>query len=268
MSDSNIPSSQGRHRRSYTSLETSDPKSRPREGVIRLQIVEALSSFCALHIDTDIGYKSSLQEKIMNTLLSFVKQDFTSYVDSRISLIILESFVARDYAESQGECAHEPLNCLMELCEKGCKDEESLRRLLHLLPYFFEYSIKHNDSPKKIIYALGQLHKRISQRNYSVLVHTSYMKCTCSCVQIDPDFSWSRFGDDDDVLTILDSILNYINDELFVLRSQAVRCLQELLSFKNIAYKWKERIFVKVEETVFKLLDEMAQQSNSNSQKY
>lgn len=271
MSDSNIPSSQGRRRRSHNMcLETSDPKpSLPREGAIRLYIVEALSSFCALHIDADIDCcKSTLQKKITHNLLT-LQQDFTSYVDSRMSLIILESLVARDHDEIQRECADEPLEFLMELCQKGCKDEESLRQLLHLLPYFFEYSVKHGYSPKKIVHTLEQLHKRIYKRNYSVLVHTSYMKCACSCVQIDPDFLWSHIGvSDDDVLTILDSILNYIDDALFVLRSQAVRCLQELLSLRNIAYKWKEQIFVKVEETVFKLLGETAQQPNSDSQKY
>ncbi|XP_012534493.1 serine-protein kinase ATM isoform X2 [Monomorium pharaonis] len=261
---------QGRRRRSYnTCLETSNPNpSLPREGAIRLYIVEALSSFCALHIDKDIDCcKSMLQKKIMHNLLT-LQQDFTSHVDSRISLTILESLATRDHDEIHRECADEPLEFLMELCQKGCKDEKSLRQLLHLLPYFFEYSIKRGYSPRLIIQTLEQLHKRIYKRNYSVLVHTSYMKCACSCVQIDPDFSWSHVGvsdNNDDVLMILNSILSYIDDALFVLRSQAVRCLQELLSLRNIAYKWKERIFVKVEETVFKLLDETAQQSNSNS---
>jgi len=250
-------------------LETSDLKpSFPRGGAIRLQIMEALSSFCALHIDADRS-KSTLQKKMMHNLLT-MQQDFTSYVDSRMSLLILESLVTRNYNEIRHECADAPLELLLEVCQRGCKDEESLRRLLNLLPYFFEYAIEHDYSPKRIIYALDQLHKRIYKRNYSILVHTSYMKCACSCVRIDPNFSWSRVGvsDDDDVLKILDSILNYISDTLFVLRSQAVQCLQELLSFRNIAYKWKERIFVKVEETVFKLLDETARQSSSNLQKY
>lgn len=250
-------------------LEMSDPKpSLPCEGAIRLQIMEALSSFCALHVDADCN-KSTLQMKIMRKLLT-MQQDFTSYVDSRMSLTILESLVVRNHDEIQREHAEAPLEFLLELCQKGCKDEESLRRLLNLLPYFFEYATKHDYSPKRIIHTLEQLHKRIHKQNYSVLVHTSYMKCACSCVRIDPGFSGSRIADDEDVLTlrILDSILNYIGDILFVLRSQAVRCLQELLSFRNIAHKWKEQIFVKVERTVFMLFDEMDQQSSSSSQRY
>lgn len=205
----------------------------------------------------------------MHNLLT-MQQDFTSYVDSRMSLTILESLVARDHSEIQRECADEPLDLLLDLCQKGCKDEESLRWLLNLLPDFFEYAIEHGYSPKRIIHTLEQLHKRIYKQNCSILLHTSYIKCACNCVRIDPDFSWSLVGvsDDNDVQIILDSILNYIGDPLFVLRSQAVRCLQELLSFRNIAHKWKEWIFVKLEEIVFKLLDETIQQSNSNLQKY
>lgn len=268
MNNFNFSSSQRRHKHSVSMcLEASDLKpSLPREGAIRLQIVEALSSFCALHVDTDWN-KSALQMKIMRNLLT-MQQDFTSYVDSRMSLTILESLVVRNHDEIQREYAEAPLEFLLEVCQKGCKDEESLRQLLNLLPYFFEYAIKHDYSPKRIIHTLEQLHKRIHKQNYSVLVHASYMKCACSCVRIDPGFSWSRIADDEDVLTILDSILNYIGDALFMLRSQAVRCLQELLSFRNIAHKWKEQIFIKVESTVFMLLDEMIQQSSSDSQRY
>lgn len=94
------------------------------------------------------------------------------------------------------------------------------------------------------------------------------MKCVCSFIRIDPNFSWSSvYISNDDISTILNSVLNYIGDTLFVLRSQAVQCLQEILSFRNVAHRWKERIFVKVEEIVFKLLDE-AEQSNFNLQKY
>lgn len=269
MNDCNMSLFQGRRKRNASMyLETSDPKpSHPREGVIRLQTIEALSSFCALHIDANHS-KSTLQKKMMHNLLT-MQQDFTSYVDSSMSLLILESLIARDHDEIQRECADTPLEFLLEVCQKGCKDEESLRRLLNLLPYFFEYAIKYGYSPKTFLHALEQLHKRICNRNCSVLVHTSYMKCVCNFVRIDPNFSWSSvyISDDDDVLTLLDSILGYIGDTLFVLRSQAVQCLQEILSFRNVAHKWKERIFVKVEETVFELLDE-AEQSNSNLQKY
>ncbi|XP_011860130.1 PREDICTED: serine-protein kinase ATM isoform X2 [Vollenhovia emeryi] len=259
---------QGRHKRSIDMcLETSEQKSSgSREGTVRLQTVEALSSFCALHADTDRD--KTLQKKIMHNLLT-MQQDFTSYVDTRMSLTILESLVARGHGKIQRECADKPLDLLLDICRKGCKDEESLRWLLHLLPDFFEYAIEHGYSPKRIIHALEELYKRISKQNCSVLVHTSYMKCACSCVRIDPDFSWARTGVSDDgggVLTILYSILDYIGDKFFVLRSQAVRCLQELLSFRNIAHKWKEQIFVKVEETVFQLLDEAVQQSSSNLQ--
>lgn len=272
MSDSNVSFSQGRrkHRASMYS-ETLDPKPNlSSEGAIRLQTVETLSSFCALHIDADRN-KSTLQKKMMNNLLT-MQQDFTSYVDSRMSLLILESLVTRNHDEIQRECADAPLEFLLEVCQKGCKDEESLRQLLSLLPYFFEYAVERDYSAKRIVHALEQLHKRIYKRNCSILVHTSYMKCACSFVRIDPDFSWSRTGisDDDvsDILTILASILDYIGDPLFVLRSQAVQCLQELLSFRNISHKWKKWIYVKVEETVFKLLDETAQQSSSDRQKY
>ncbi|EGI58185.1 Serine-protein kinase ATM, partial [Acromyrmex echinatior] len=257
---------QGRRKRNASMyLETSDPKpSHPREGMIHLQIVEALSSFCALHIDANHS-KSTLQKKMMHNLLT-MQQDFISYVDSRMSLLILESLIARDHNEIQRECADTPLEFLLEVCQKGCKDEESLRQLLNLLPYFFEYAIKYDYSPKTFVHALEQLHKRIFNRNCSILVHTSYMKCVCSFIRIDPNFSWSSvYISDDDILAILDSILNYIGDTLFVLRSQAVQCLQEILSFRNVAHKWKELIFVKVEKTVFELLDE-AEQSNSNLQ--
>ncbi|XP_011642127.1 serine-protein kinase ATM isoform X1 [Pogonomyrmex barbatus] len=258
---------QGRRKRSVNMyLETSDPKPNPREDAICLQIVEALASYCALHIDADCG-KSPVQTRMLRNLLT-MHQDFTNYVDSRMSLTILESLIVRDYNEIQRECTDMPLEFLLKVCQEGCKDEELLRRLLNLLPYFFEYSTKHSYSPKEIVYALDQLYKRIKKRNYSILVHTSYMKCACSFVRIDPGFSWNctDISDSNDVLTLFNSILNYISDPLFVLRSQAIKCLQELLSFRNVAHKWKELIFVKIEEIAFELLDETVQQSNPNSQ--
>ena len=142
-------SSQGRRKRNASMyLKTSDPKpSHPREGVIHLLIIEALSFFCALHIDANHS-KSTLQKKMMHNLLT-MQQDFTSYVDSRMSLLILESLIARDHDEIQRECADTPLEFLLEVCQNGCKDEESLRQLLNLLPYFFEYAIKYDYSPKR-----------------------------------------------------------------------------------------------------------------------
>ncbi|KMQ89559.1 serine-protein kinase atm [Lasius niger] len=226
---------------------------------LSLQVVEALASFCALRVDA----ASPLQTKTMRNLLT-MQQDFTNYVDYWISLTILESLAARDRDEIQREYAEAPLDLVLEVCQKDRKDEESSRRLLNLLPYFLEYATEYDYSPK-VIDTLAQFHKRMCKWNYGVLVHADYMRCVCNCVRIDPSFSWNHGVSDDKIVTLLDSVLDYIGDTLFVLRSQAVRCLQELLSLKNVAHKWKERICIKVEETAFKLLDE-AQQSSSDPQ--
>lgn len=236
----------------------------PREGIIRLRVVEAFTSFCALYVDRD---KSALQTKIMKNLLE--QHDCTSYVDLRISLTILESFVEHEQTEIQREHADAPLNFLLKVCQENLKDEESLRRLLNLLPFFFEYAMKYHYSLRRIIEMLSEFYKRIHKQNCSVLVHIDYMRCICSVVRIDPDFSWSANSPDsfDEITMMLDSVLDYIGNSFFVLRTQAVRCLQELLSFGNVAYTWKEWMFSKVEETVLELLN-MNEQSNSDSQRY
>lgn len=243
----------------------------PREGAIRLQVVEALSSFCALHIGADCS-KSTLQMRVMRNLL---KQDSTNSVDLRMSLTILESFTMRDQAEIQREYADTPLGFLLEVCQKDCKDEESSCRLLNLLPYFFKYATEYSIrlqyeteySSEKIIYALAAFYERIHQWNCGVLVHVYYMKCVCNCVRIDPRFLWSI--SDSCVTSMLDSVLDYVGNELFLLRSQAIRCLQELLSFRSVADKWREQIFVKVEEIAFQLFEETNRPSSSSSlQKY
>lgn len=238
----------------------------PRERAICLQVVEALASFCALHIGVD---KSALQKKTIR-ILQTVHRNFTSYMDSKILLTILDSFISRDRNEIHCGYKNEPVEFFSSVCEKD-RGTELLHGLFNLLPYFFEYAIKCNYSPRTIVKTLARLYERIRQRNCSVLVHVDYMKCACSIVRIDPSFSWNCVGDSDDdgVTTFLNSILDYIGNELFVLRSQAVRCLQLLLSFKNVIYKWKEWIFVKVEKIVFKLVDETVQQSTSDlSDKY
>lgn len=204
---------------------------------------------------------------MMRNLLT-MQQDFTNCVDYWISLTILESLAARNQNEIHYEYADAPLDLMLEICQKDHRDEKLSRRLLNLLPYFFEYAIKYDYSSRMVVHTLVQFHKRMYKCNYGVLVHVAYMKCVCNCVRIDPSFSWNHDSDSDDgVATLLDSILDYIGDMLFVLRSQAVRCLQELLSFKNVTYKWKERMCIKVEKIAFNLLDEV-QQSSSNPQKY
>lgn len=201
-------------------------------------------------------------------ILLTMQQDFTNYIDYWISLTILESLASCDRDEIHREYADAPLDLVLEVCQKDPRYEQSLRRLLNLLPYFFEYAIKYDYSPKTIVHTLAQFHKQMCKRNYGVLVHADYMKCVCNCVRIDPSFSWNHDDvSDNSIVTLLDSVLDYIGDTLFVLRSQAVRCLQELLSLKNVGHKWKERICIKVEETAFNLLDD-AQQSGSDPQKY
>ncbi|EZA54785.1 Serine-protein kinase ATM [Ooceraea biroi] len=235
----------------------------PRKDAIRLRVVEALAAFCALHIGADCD-KSTLQTRMMKNLL-IMQQDFTSSVDTRMSLTILESLATRDQAEIQCQFADKPLELLSEVCQKCRKNEESTCRLLNLLPYFFKYATEYSYSPKEtLIKTLGAFYNHIHQRNCGVLVHVNYMKCICNFVRIDPDFLWS--SSNNEVASMLDSVLDYIGNKLFLLRSQAIRCLQELLSFGSVADEWKEWMFVIVEKTVFKLFDEMNQQSSSNSE--
>ncbi|XP_019882077.2 serine-protein kinase ATM isoform X2 [Camponotus floridanus] len=252
---------QTRRRRSGKENPSSSPR---RENAIHLQVVAALASFCALRVDADRD--KSLQTKMMRNLFT-MQQDFTNCVDYWVSLTILESLPARDQDEIHSEYANVPLDLMLKVCQRNHRDEEVSRRLLNLLPYFLEYAIKYGYSSRiTVVHTLIQFYKRMHKSNYSVLVHVDYMKCVCNCVRIDPSFSWNHdMASDDDVVTLLDSILDYIGDMLFVLRSQAVRCLQEVLSLKNIAYKWKERICIKVEKIAFDLLDEV-QQSSSDPQ--
>ncbi|XP_012222718.1 serine-protein kinase ATM isoform X2 [Linepithema humile] len=257
---------QERRRRSDTFTEVTSATSLSHENAIRLQVVEALTSYCALRISA-ANDCDALQTKMMRNLLTMQRnrkltnRELTNCVDSRMSLTILESLAMRDHSEVQREHADTPLDCLLEMCEEDRKDEELSRRLLNLLPHFFEYANKYVYSPRRIVYTLMLFYKRARQQNYGIFVHADYMRCVCTIVRSDPSFSWNCNGPDDEVTAMLDSVLNYIGHELFVLRTQAIRCLQELLSLKNLAHKWKERMFVKVKKTVSKLLDE-AQQSS------
>lgn len=237
------------------------------ENAIRLQVVKALTSYCALRINA-MNDCDALQTKMMRNLLTTQRNcKFTNYVDSRMLLTILESLAMRDHSEVQREHADMPLDCLLEMFQEDCKNEELSRRLLNLLPHFFEYASKYVDSPRRIIYTLMLFYKRAHQQNYSLFVHVDYMRCVCMIVRSDPSFSWNCNDSDNDVTAMLDSVLDYIDHGLFVLRTQAIRYLQQLLSLKNLAHKWKERMFVKVKETVSKLLDE-AQQSSCDSERY
>lgn len=256
---------QKRRRRSGMETSNSSSTSPRRENSIHLQVAAALASFCALRVDADRD--KSLQTKMMRNLFT-MQQDFTNCVDYWVSLTILESLAARDQDEIHYEYADAPLDLMLKICQKNHRDEEVSRRLLNLLPYFLEYAIKYGYSSRMIVHTLVQFYKCMYEWNYGVLVHVDYMKCVCNCVRIDPSFSWNHdSASDDGVVTLLDSILDYIGNMLFVLRSQAVRCLQELLSLKNVAHKWKEQICIKVEKIAFDLLDEV-QQSSSDPQKY
>lgn len=241
-------------------MEASSPTSF-RESSIRLLVIEALTFFCQLHIGED---KSVLQTKMMNKLFT-VQEDLTSCMDFRISLTILESLTRCKQDEIQRQYADAPLEFLFTICQKDYKDEELSHKLFCLLPFFFEYATKYRHAPKRIIEMLSVIYKRIHKRNCSVSMHGDYMNCVCDIVRVDPDFACYTTTEEN--MTMLDNVLDYISHELFILRVQAVRCLQKLMSFDNVAYEWKKQIFIKVEKIVVELLS-TNQQPNSNTQRY
>lgn len=254
-----------RRRRSVANLEASSPSSGPpRESMIRLRVVEVLVSFCALHVGED---KYTLQTKMMKILLLTLQDcESMSFVELRISLAILESLAGYPQSEIQREHADAPLDFLLKICQKNPTDEKLLRRLLNLLPFFFEYATKYGYSPRRIIETLSEFYTRAHKRNCSVSVHADYMSCVCCVVRIDPDFSWSANASEE-ITMMLNSVLDYIDHSFFVLRVQAVRCLQELLSFGDVAYTWKKLMFDKVEMIVLKM-ESLNMNMQSDSQRY
>ncbi|XP_014473077.1 PREDICTED: serine-protein kinase ATM [Dinoponera quadriceps] len=249
------PSAFQQRRRSVGNAKTpSSAAAAPREGMIRLWVVEALTSFCALHVGMG-DHPDALQIKIMkNFLLTW--QDCANPVELGMSLTILESFAGHEQSEIHWKHADESLEFLLKVCRKP-KDGVSVRRLLGLLPFFFEYA------PRRIIETLSAFFMHARERNCGVSVHADYMRCICAVVRIDPGFSWSS-DPSAEVTMMLDSVLDYIGHPSFVLRAQAVRCLQEFMSLGDVAYMWKKWMFIKVEETVLKLL-EVDEQASSDS---
>lgn len=239
-------------------------------GLIRFQIIQALTFFCTLHIGPD---KSQLQTKMMKNLLTIHQQEnvIMSNIDFDICLTILESFaISRDQSEIQREYMDVPLQFLLRVCNKTYRiNQDALGRLLKLLPVFFKYatSVCSSNFSKSIVETVLILYKCIYERNYGILIHNEYIKCVCAVIQIDPCFSWSD-GVFTDITAMLDTLLDYIANPLFMLRSRAVQCLQDLISCKSVPCEWKQYMFHKTEELVLKLFEQMDHELDTTLPKY
>ncbi|XP_053981121.1 serine-protein kinase ATM isoform X1 [Hylaeus volcanicus] len=222
------------------------------KGTIRIQATRALASFCCMNLRQE---KCEIQIKLLNNLLKIEMYDLSRTVDFRMAVIVLESLSKRDKEELWKNHKEIPLKNLVTLYHECCLDETAIHYILKILPYFLKYATDYNCYLEELMNIISHLNNLRSKKDCGFHVHIAFTKCLLKIIRINPFlFHYVLHSTSDQLMPIFDSVLSSLASPLFVIKLQAIKCIQEVYFLTNIAFKWKEKLFMQIEELVNKLI--------------
>ncbi|KZC09469.1 Serine-protein kinase ATM [Dufourea novaeangliae] len=220
------------------------------KGTIRIQTSRALALFCCMNVGEE---KCDIQIKLMNSLLKIDMYDLSRTVDIKMAVTVLESLSKYGMQDLWKNHEGIPLKNVLALYQGCCEDETAIRYVLNILPYFFKYAVDYDyglDDLMDIIFQLNEC-----KRKYGFRVHIEFTKCLLKIIHVRPSlFNYAVPDTCDQKIPIIDSILTSLSNSLFIVRLQAIKCIQEIYLLKNIDLKWKETLFRRIEESMNKLI--------------
>ncbi|XP_076172316.1 serine/threonine-protein kinase tefu isoform X2 [Ptiloglossa arizonensis] len=218
------------------------------KGTIRLQATKALALFCCMNIRQET---CETQAKLMNNLLNIKMYELSRPVEFKMAVIVLESLSKYGTEKLWKHHKEIPLKNLLALYRECHQDETAVRYILNILPYFLKYAAKYNCDLDELMNIISQLNKLRSKRQCGFRTHIEFTKCLSRIVLVNPSlFHYTLYDTSNQLMPIVDSLLLSLASPLFVVRLQAVKCLQEVYFLTNIAFKWKKTLFIQIEELV------------------
>ncbi|XP_051160028.1 serine-protein kinase ATM-like [Leptopilina boulardi] len=210
----------------------------------RKSIVKTLILYCC--IATDNNALIDIQENLMHSLLNSDGYDFKSPKDIQVILIILEIITNSELSIHTEVSVEIITNLLEELFQHLYKNQEMAKKLLIWLPKFFQIAIKYEENVFHILKILEQFHQLLQEtmrerkKTYGPLMYVEFLKCLKQMILIDSSLKYLKQNQ------TIDYLLNYINNQFFVVRLEAAHCVYQLFSSQNIDYEWKLEFFEKL----------------------
>lgn len=221
-----------------------------KKGTIRIQATKALTLFCCMDVGQE---KCAIQTKLMNNLLKIDMYDLSRTINFKMAMIVLESLPKYDKKELWRSHERVPLKNWMELYHKYRKDEIAILHMLTVLPYFLKYAADNNSDLSDLMNITSQLSTFLSKMKY-FLVHAEFTKCLSRIICLSPSLFHDGLHDSpNQFVPITKCVLSSLTSPLFAVRLEAINCVKEIYSSRNIAFEQKERLFIEIENSVNKL---------------
>ncbi|XP_076247506.1 serine/threonine-protein kinase tefu [Calliopsis andreniformis] len=228
-----------------------------KEGTIRIQATKALTMFCCMNVGQE---KCEMQTKLMANLLKIDMYDLSRTVDFKMAITVLDSLPKYGQEKLWEHHKEVPLKDLLQLYYQCHKDETAIRYILNILPYFFKYAKDYHCCLDDLMSIICELNKLQSKKRYGVLVLIEFTKCLSRIVKTSPSlFHYILYDTSDESIPIIESILSSFTNSLFIVCLEVVNCIHEIYSSRDIAFVWKDSLFIKIEELVhrFSISSEM-----------
>lgn len=222
------------------------------KGTIRIQATKALTMFCCMNVGEE---KCEIQTKLMTNLLKIDMYDLSRTVDFKMAITVLE-FLPK-YGQKRLWKHHEevPLKDLVQLYRECREDETAVRYILHILPYFLKYARDYDCNLDDLMSIISQLNKLRSKKKHGYLIHIKFTECLSRIVHINPPLlHYTLFNNCDQLMPIVESLLSSLTSSSFAVCLEVINCVRRIYSLRNIDFKWKETLFIQIEESLNKLI--------------
>ncbi|KAK2581050.1 hypothetical protein KPH14_006093 [Odynerus spinipes] len=220
---------------------------------IRIQTMRTLTTFCCMNTGKE-RYK--IQVNLMQDLMTIDNYDFASAIDFKMAMIVLESFVQYDKEMLYDKYKDTPILFLVDLFKKCINDEKYLRCVLRIVPYFIKYAAIHNCDLIAIMDVFLDLCKLLRNNQFGPLVHVEVLKYLSKGIEIKPLLMKHRQYThcEDKLWLMVENVLTYLQNPFYMLRLQALDCVQKLYSSNSVEYKQKVCFFEKLKKAAINLL--------------
>ncbi|XP_076280983.1 serine/threonine-protein kinase tefu isoform X5 [Lasioglossum baleicum] len=220
------------------------------KGTIRIQTSKALALFCCMNVGEE---KCEIQRKLMDNLLKIDMYDLSRTFNFKMAVTVLESLLNYDKQNLSKNHGETPLKDVLALYQECREDETAVRYIFNILPYFLRYAVDYNFYLDDLINIISQQNRH--KKKYGFRVHIEITKCILRIIHISPTLLYYIVPNEvDHMMPIMDSILSSLTNSLFIVQLEAIKCIREIYLSKKIDFKWKEILFMQIENSINKLV--------------
>ncbi|XP_046831234.1 serine-protein kinase ATM isoform X2 [Vespa crabro] len=234
--------------------------------IIRIKTIRTLTLFCCMNTGKE---RSKIQLDLMSNLMTIDNYDFSFAVDFKMAMIVLETFTECDKKVLHEKYKDAPVSFLLDLFQKCKEDEKYVRYVLKVLPYFIEYTANYDYDLIVIMDTISDFCKLLNNMRFGPIVHIDFLECLARIIEIKPllmrhkQYAQYQYK----LWLIIENLLTYMQNSLYILRLKAVKCMQKLYFSKCIEYERKLSFFEKLKNAAINLLSiEMKSYNNETDE--